>query len=465
MKKESSNLSKKEKSFRESIREGSAYSAAQGIGNTLITPLAESIKASAIHIGLISALTGIISPLSQLYGNKLMENHSRKNIVKRFVITESFSWILISLIPVLFFFNTLTSILPWILIVFYSFIAISFGLTYPAFFSFLGDIIPQERRGEYIAKRDKYMIIASAISSIVGSLVIQSFKSFGIIFIGFALAFFLAFIFRIISFLFIEKMYFPSENFRLKKESETGFFAFLKSKDNYKKFAIAQGFLNFSLFIASPFFGLYLLRELGLKDNLVLFALISLSPAIFAALFSKISGKISDKYGNVILFYIAGAFFAISPLIWLVSSNIFWLILAPGIIAGIANSAYTIAVTNFTFDSVSRNKRGQYIAFANILSGTGVFVGSVIGGLLIDNVANWISGYNPYILVFFLAAIIRLIVVLLSFRKISEVRKTKKFPALINIHPLKAFNHELHSAGAFIYNLVHLPLTKFKNNK
>jgi MFS family permease len=464
-KKELTKFQKKERSFNQSIQEGIAYSSSQGFITYIISPIVESMKISATRFSLISAVSGLISPIAQLYGNRLMEKHSRKDIVKKYVLIESFSWFLMALIPVLMIFNSLTSYIPWLFLLFYSFVSISFGLSYPAFFSFLGDIIPENKRGKYIAKRDRNMVIASTIAALTGLFVIRYSQSYGIIFFGFSVMFFFAFMFRLISFLIIEKMYFPNQEFRLERKKETGFWNFISEKSNYRKFSIAQATLNFSLFIASPFFGLYLLRELGLKDNIFLFILISISPTIFAGIFSKLTGKISDKYGNVILLYISAAFFIISPLVWLISKNAFWLIFVPGIVAGIANSAYVVSVANFTFDSVSRDKRGEYIAYANILAGLGICAGSLIGGILIDYLSESIINYSPYIIVFILAALARLIVFLVFFKGLKEVRKTKEFPKLLNIHPIKAFNHEVRAAGTFTHNHTPLSLTKFKNNK
>lgn len=448
MKKESLE-SEKRKARKISIIEGSVSSASGGFGDSFIIPFAEAIKANAMHIGLLSAFSGLLSPISQYFGNKLMEKQPRKKIVRKYVLLQSLVWIPIAIIALLYYKSILTLSLPWLLILAYSLIAIFGGLAHPAWFSWMGDIVPDDGRGKYFSKRNVITGLVGVVVSILGSILINKFEALGIAMIGFGIMFFLAFVFRFTAFTLFKKQYSPP--FKLEKKDEFSLISFIKRYDNFGKFAVYRAVFNFAIMIASPFFGFYLLTQLGYDQNLFLFMVITMSSSIFSLLFTPLAGRLSDKYGNLKLLYIEWLFFVLSPLVWLLSDNLIWLILAPGIVAGVANSAGNIANANFTYDSVSQQKRGTCVAYTNILVGIGVFIGSLLGGYLLKTLKVNSLGINVFLLVFILAAIARLLVGIAFLPHIKEVKKVKKL-TLHSMHPMRTIYHEFHGLGAFVNN-------------
>ncbi len=440
-----SELIEKRKACKISINEGSASSAGSGFGDSFIVPFAEALKANAFHIGLLSAFSGLISPIAQHFGNKLMEKFSRKQIVKEFVLLQALVWIPIAVLAFISW-KSIPSYFPWILIALYVLVSIFGGLAHPAWFSWMGDIVPENHRGKYFSRRNLITGIIGIVAAILGSLLIKQFKITGLTFIGFGILFFLSFAFRFTSFSYFKKQYDPK--FKLNKKSEFSLVDFIKRFDNYGKFAVYQAFFNFAISIASPFFSFYLLKELGYNQNLFLFMIISMSSSVFTLMFYPLAGKLSDKYGNLSLLYIANIFFILSPLVWLFSQNLYWLILVPGIVAGIANAAYSIGTTNFTYDSISHpEKRGTCIAHTNLLVGIGVFLGSILGGLLLKYFSSIQLAFNAFFIIFILGALARLVVAIYFLPKLEEVKSVKKLA--IHIHPFKIFHHEFHGLGLF----------------
>src|SRR3989344_51278 len=91
-------IKEKQKALEISIKEGSAASFSSSLGSSYITPFALALNSNAFHIGLLSSFSGITYPLAQLFGSKLMEKHSRKKIVLKFVLLEALMWIPIALL-------------------------------------------------------------------------------------------------------------------------------------------------------------------------------------------------------------------------------------------------------------------------------------------------------------------------------------------------------------------------------
>src|SRR3989344_1311628 len=442
---------KRKKAFKISIKEGSAMSFGSDLGNSLITPLATEIGGNSIHIGLISALSGLFSPLVQIKGDRLMESMSRKKIVARFILLQAIMWLPIALLGLLYSKNILTDSLPWLLIAFYTVLAIAGSFTAPSWFSWLGDLVNEKERGKFFAKRNVYIGISGIIGLLFGGFILKYFKANNSIFMGFLILFSTSFLFTIIANYYIKRQYEPK--FKLDKKSYFSFFSFIKRFDNYGKFSVYQSFFNLAIMIASPFFALYMLENLGFKNNYMLYMIVSLTSTFFYLLFTPLAGKFSDKYGNLKLLWISNIFFAITPLLWIFVKSPLQIIFLPQLSAGIANAALAIAVTNYTYGSASKEHRGLCIAYTNILIGVGAFFGSIIGGFLIRNIT--LNAFNSFIFVFIIAAIARILVALVFLPRLKEVKRVSKlrlhFPIHLSLTRPFRFLHLEHSILGFLH--------------
>lgn len=268
---------------------------------------------------------------------------------------------------------------------------------------------------------------------------IRWFEKLALTIIGFGLFFVLAAIFRLISFKTFKKQYLPK--FYFHKKDYISLSQFLKNQDNYKKFAIYQAVFNFTIMIASPFFLVYMKQDLNFSYSTIM--IISVSSSIFYLLFSKFAGKVSDKYGNVKLMYISNLCFVASPLFWIILKNPISLIFIPQLVVGLGNAAFVISTTNFTYDAVPQQKRGEYVAYTNILIGIGAFIGSILGGLLLKYLS--IMSFNKFIILFLIAAVARFLAFLIFLPSIKEVKRVSQFhPMHIKLgHPFKTLHHEI----------------------
>jgi len=441
---------KKKKSLSISIKEG-AYANMSGLGDSLITPLATEIGANSIHIGFLNALSGLASPLAMIHGDRLMEKHSRRTIVAKYVLYNALMWLPIAIIGFLFYKDILTIYLPWILIILYSALAYFGGLGHPAWFSWMGDLIEEKERGKYLSKRNAIIGTAGAIVVLIGGWALKYFRSMNYLFLGFSFLFILSFVFRLLSHACIKKQYEPK--FRLEKRDYFSFWSFIKRYDSFGKFAVYQAFFNLAIMIASPFFAFYMLKNLGLETNYLLYMVITLASTGFYLIFTPLAGKFSDKYGNLKLMYIANSLFILNPLIWLFVKTPLTIILIPQLVSGLANATLTMAITGYTYDAVSQKNRGLCVTYTNVLIGLGVLVGSLLGGYLIATIHTTI---NSFFVVFIIAAIARFIVAIFFLPQLKEVKRVKQL-SVSNLHlpihfhltnPLKY----IHGLNPFISN-------------
>ena len=94
---------KKHEARMNSIKEGIFCSTKVSLGDRFVSPLAIAINASSPIVALLTSITGLLGPLSQTFGSKLLEKYQRKKIVTKTAFIESLSWIPFIIIAILFF--------------------------------------------------------------------------------------------------------------------------------------------------------------------------------------------------------------------------------------------------------------------------------------------------------------------------------------------------------------------------
>ncbi|MBS3092418.1 MFS transporter [Candidatus Pacearchaeota archaeon] len=453
----------KKEALRTSIFEGGASSVMTGTSSYFITPYALALKASNLQIGFLSSFVGLIGPLAQLGSSHLMERYSRKKIVIVSVIIQALIWIPIMLLGVMFYFDIWQNLLPLLLIIFYSLHVGIGAVAGPAWFSWMGDIVPEKHRGWYFAKRNKIVEGIAIFSMFAAGLLLDLFKTKGLVFIGFSILFSIGMISRLYSGRLLSRQYQPS--LKLRRGYYFSFWQFLgrMRKTNFGKFTIFISLMYFAVAISAPFFTVYMLKELNLSYTW--FTIINLSSSVFSILTYSFWGKITDKYGNRFVIVVSSLAIPLVPILWMFSTSKLYLILIPSLIGGIFWGGFAISTFNFVYDSTKQNHRALCVTYNNLLTGIGIFLGSALGGLIANygiGIAS-IFGLNIFLFIFLISGVLRLIITIIFIPLIKEVRITKKKPHMLTreLRPLWGFEHHgLHNFRSS--HLMHIPFITSK---
>ncbi len=430
------------------ISQGAVSEASTSLSSSFIVPFAKAIGANAAHIGFLSAFSGLVAPLGNLWGARLMEKRkSRKHIHVLYTWWLAFVWIPIVLLAFLYTKNLVVPYLPALLVVLYSLFIFLSAVKDPPSFSWIGDLVPEQQRGHYFARRNRIIGWWGVFIFLVGGLILHWFEDKLFVLAIYASVFLFSILLRIVSLYQVKRVFCP--HFVLHKSSHFTFLAFLKRYDNFGKFAVFQALFNFAVMVASPFFAVYMLNDLHF--NLFTFTAVSLSSTIFYLLLTPLAGKFSDRYGNLKLLYVAAWSFPVTPVLWIFLKDPFLLFLLPGFTAGLGNAAFSIGATNYMYDSVKPEKRGLCFTYSNILSGVGIFFGSILGGLMIQYLD--VTFMNTTLFVFLIAAILRFVVAFSFVPQLEEVRPTASLRGLHwdIFHPFKT----LHSDVVWFKKFVH----------
>ncbi|MFW9829095.1 MAG: MFS transporter [Candidatus Thorarchaeota archaeon] len=410
-----------------SIAEGSFGVFSSVLADNYIVPFSLSINSSLFQVGLISSLGNLISPIGQIIGSHQIEMKPRKHIIISGILGQAFIWPLLIIIVLLYQFNIFQISLPWILILIFLTYMLFTGIMTPPWFSLMGDIVPENNRGRYFAKRNLITQSIGLIGIVLLSFLLDWFKFQNIVYYGFILLFILGFITRLISAFLYTKHYYPP--FLFESEDHIKISQFIKEipKSNFGKFTLFVSLLTLAQWTAKPFFAVYMLTELHFEYSL--FMTINLSSTLMGLMIFPLLGRFSDRYGNVKLLRIGAIIIPFLPLFWIIYVTPLQIFLGIQIFSGIGWTAFNLATSNFIYDNIPSKNRGTYIAFYNSLIGLAIITGGLFGSALISFID--VSFLSSYHFIFLLSGILRITFVLIFLRKIKEVRVLTK--PIINI--------------------------------
>ncbi len=412
----------KHKARRYSIKEGIFYSARLSFGDYYVSPFAIAINSSNSIVALLSSISGLLSPLSQLFGSRLIEKYPRKKIVLKSIFWEALIWMPMILVAILFYFNLITNILPLAVLILFSVYSILLGIGHPAWFSWMGDIIDEEYRGRWFSKRNLFIGFTSIIFAVSASFLLDYFKTKGWAMAGFILLFFLALSARLVCWSITKKQYEPKIKLKDGYYFSLTEFILNSPKNNFGKFSIFRALLAFACSISSPLIAVYFLRNLGFSYTI--YMIIILSGTFFSLLVMNLWGNLADRFGNYWVLKITLMFIPIIPILYILNPSPIYLIFVPALIGGTSWAGFNLAAGNFIYDNVTPQKRAIAVSYSNVLWGFGVFLGAGLSAILIKFLS--FNLIEPITAVFIIGALARMIVVSFLISKIKEVRNIKK---------------------------------------
>lgn len=427
--KKSDDFEERKQAEKISMKEGSSYSVMDGFGLRYITPYALAIGASNIAIGILGSLPSLLGNLAQLPILKLTKRVSRKKIVFTSVLFQAILWLPIIFIGFLYFVFKINSSLATILFIFsYTLMIVSGTIAGPPWNSWMKDIV-KEKSGSYFGKRNRVNGFVAILSLLAAGIILNYFGKQA--FTGFLIIFFIACLGRFFSAYLLKKQYEPK--FKFEDSYYFNALQFIKkmSFNNFGRFVIFVSLISFATAIASPFFAVYMLKDLNF--SYLSFTFVILIPAVSAIIFMPFWGRFTDKFGNVKALKSTGIFIPLIPFFWLVTLIIIKInpnliipyLLITETFSGFIWSGFNLSAANFIYDAVTRQRMALCVAYFNLLNAFGIFIGAILGGLIASQKTP-IMGIRPLIFVFILSGFLRLIFAFIFRSFIKEVRPVEK---------------------------------------
>ncbi len=416
---------KTDASLRHSLKDAAAFATMVGIGETYLSAFALFLKASTPQIGLLASLPPLLASFVQLFSAWLGHlTGQRKLIVLIGASVQAFAWLPLVVLPILFRESAVPLLIAAVVVY-----QCGAHLSTPQWGSMMGDIVPTRRRGRFFALRTRIVSLVTFISLALGGVTLHLTTRSGHTYQGFLLLFGIAMTARLVSVYHLSKMHDPSGQVAA-MEVPVGMAWWQRLRQsNFVRFSIFFALTQFSVAIASPFFTVYMLRDL--QFSYIAF-MSNTGMAIFAQFLTLNQwGRISDVFGNRRILAATGMLIPLMPLLWIFSTN-FWYLLFVQAISGLAWAGFSLSASNFLYDLIARDKRATYLAVHNVLASTGIFAGAILGGYLgavlptqVELFGATFSWFSPLLGVFAISTLVRAIIVIALVPKIREVRNVR----------------------------------------
>ena len=364
-----------EQSLRHSVRDGVAYSFMTGAGETYFSAYALFLKATTAQISWLAAFPSLMGSFAQLISAWLASHTGRrKTIILTGVALQTLMWLPITWLPYFFPAHAVPIMIACVAL-YYA----GCHLAAPAWNSLMGDLVPERRRGRFFARRGRVMSITMFAALVAAGVMLHLGKTEEHTRIAFTLVFSLAALARVYSALQLARMHDPLPvPHPLDLPPLAGWWARLRSSD-FARFTLFMGTMTFAVAIASPFFTVFMLRDLHFT-YLQYMAALAFS-VLLQFLTLRTWGRLGDIFGNRLILLVTGCMIPMFPVLWLVSSK-YWYILTLQAMGGICWAGFSLSGSNYLYDVSMPERRAAFSAVHNVLSSLALFGGALFGGFL-----------------------------------------------------------------------------------
>lgn len=419
---------KSDPSLRASIRDGVYNAVMIGAGESYLGAFAIFLKGSSLQIGTLATLPPFLGAIFQNAGVWCIERFgNRKALLAKAAFLHALIWLPIALLPYLFDTDGHIVTLLIGLVMIYHCLA---GFTAPIWNSLIGDLVPPQIRGRFFGMRNRMCGIFTFAALIIAGKILDVSQHATWAREGFLIVFLVALVARFQSARRLNRYQDPP--YRPSEKHHFSFFDFIRRApySNFAKFVFFVSTMNFSVAISGPYYAVYMLRDL--HWSYFQFTMISAAATIAQFLTMQRWGRLSDRYGNKKILNVCAVAVAVCPLFWLPSTNIYVIFLVQ-LYSGFVWAGFNLAASNFMFDAVTPPKRARCVAYQALINCSFVFAGSYIGGYI---ATHWQSPFDfhslsggpasPYLLLFFLSGVARILTAMFFVRLFREVREVEK---------------------------------------
>ena len=428
-----------ERSLRYSVRDGVAWSVMFGAGESYLQAFAVFLKATTAQITLLAALPALLGSLSQLASGWIVGRAvQRKSLIFGGVLLQALTWLPIIALAFVPTEHPVLWLIVWVALYY-----VGGQFAAPPWSSLISDLVPERRRGRFFGKRTQLMSIFTFASLAAAGIALEYFEQRSTAAWGFALVFAVALAARIYSLAQLMRMHEPLQRLEpLALPPLAGLLGRLRGSE-FARFASFVACMNLAVAIASPFFTLYMLRDL--KFSYLEFTAASAFYVLIQFLALNLWGRLSDIYGNLRVVQITCIVFPVLPVLWVLFPW-FWAILVFQFIGGFVWAGFSLAAGNFLYDVVPPQKRAAYSAVHQTLSNSAIFGGALIGGFLATHVPHQIQ-WGDHVITFTsglwaaltLSSLARLVVVSIFLPRLRESRLVRPIsPTALAIRVIRA---------------------------
>ncbi len=267
----------------------------------------------------------------------------------------------------------------------------------PQWRAWMGSLVPAKRRGVFFALRSRLSMAVSLLVFILGGAILTWANRMELTWLGFVCLFAAAGIGRFTSSQHFRKMHDPDPHPYMSDprviRSTLKHCREALSDKSFRQYSFFVAGMQAMVAISAPFFAVYMLEDL--QWTYLQFSLNSVASIVMQFLTLGLWGRIADRFGNRLVLIVCSLILPLLPILWLVSSNFYYLILVQ-FLSGIGWSGFNLSSANYLYDiRPHRSNFALYAALQSTTQASCVFVGALAGGWVATH-AIAVAAYFPF---------------------------------------------------------------------
>ncbi|MDP4086819.1 MAG: MFS transporter [Bacillota bacterium] len=252
--------------------------------------------------------------------------------------------------------------------------------------SFIGDLIPEERRSGFFGDRNKVLTIVGMVTTFVIGIGLQQFNKSNSF--PYKFLFIFAFISGMVEVYYLKKhIEFKSETTKEKRIQKIIDWTAFRDKP-FIYFLVCGLFFNFAWQMAWPLFSIYQIKDAHANGLWISF--FNVANQIAQIISFKWWGRMADKYSNARMMVFVSIGMASTPILTILSKNLIYLTIVNAS-SGLFVSGTVLILFNQLLEITNDKNRSSYIANYNILLAIIGFIAPQFGVYMLDQMNMGIS--------------------------------------------------------------------------
>lgn len=329
------------------------------------------------HVSLFNALPGFIAVFAIIPGIILMNNtNNRKVVMGRFFLSSRILTLCFAFIPLL-----QLNYQPIAFVVLTALMNFPESMSATALQSFSGDIFYPEERATAISLRNKFSTLAQLLSFVIIGRILSRSTSTEISVIRkyqvfFVIAFLLG-LFEIKTFHKLKEIKNLTSNNRLSIRKT---FTTMKGNRSFVLFMICSLLFHFGWQMGWPLFSIYQIDYLGADEWWL--TILNVTSSIIMFLSFNYWNKMIKTKGNAFVITVATLGMAVTPLLYVLSYNLY-LLAVSGLIMGFFTSGTTTVILSSLLEVVPENERMIYVGVHATLTSLTLAAAPLVGDMVL----------------------------------------------------------------------------------
>ncbi|WP_322447104.1 MFS transporter [Robertmurraya mangrovi] len=358
-----------------SIRNGIATTVILNISNNYFALFAISVLGvTNYQVGLMSSLPQFIGMFAMILGSFILNQLNEK---KKFT-AYSFLFTRIFLLLMFFVMYLPAEYRGWVFVLLVGLMNLPGSFANLSWQSFIGDLIPDQRRNSFFSERNRVLTIVGMIATFLIGIMLQQFQADS--HLPFQFLFLVGFVVGIIEVYYLLKHKEPKRE-KIKEGRKVIFGWHVFKHKPFVYFLICGLFFNFAWQMAWSLFSIYQIKY-ALATGLWI-SLFAVANQIAQIASFKWWGKMADKHSNAKMLILVALGMGSAPFLTILSTNLYYLV-AVNAFSGLFVSGTVLLLFNQLLEVTTEDNRSICISNYNILLAIIAFIAPQFGVFLLE---------------------------------------------------------------------------------